>query len=228
MNKTAIILAAGSGSRAGGSVPKQLQNLHGTPVFLHSVNRFISGCQDTQIILVVNPSYRDMFIKHLAGNDTCIHIVNGGKSRLESVAAGLRAISDNETGLVAVHDAARPLLSVDMIRRGWKCAAEHAAAVPAIQVTDSLRKRDGTLSHAVDRALYMAVQTPQIFRTDILKKGYKELESLAETELAALTDDASVVERMGIPVHTYEGEATNLKITGPADLAIAHTILSAL
>ena len=110
MNKTAIILAAGSGSRAGGSVPQQLQNLHGIPVFLHSVNRFISGCQDTQIILVVNPSYRDMFIKHLAGNDTCIHIVNGGKSRLESVAAGLRAVSDNETGTptaVSRYDTAR-------------------------------------------------------------------------------------------------------------------------
>lgn len=220
MTKTAIIVAGGSGLRAGGEVPKQLQFLNGEPVFAHSIRAFLRHDRDTRIILVVNKVYTDMFRAYI---DTmqksyafdCM-IVEGGVSRAHSVLNALKALKHIEQRtdmLVAIHDAARPLVSEEIIARGWMCAHEKGAAVPVIPLTDSIRHLDtDTSSHSVPRAEYVAVQTPQIFRAHLLLQAYSLLET-GEIDAAKVTDDASVAELAGHKVSLYPGELKNIKIT---------------
>lgn len=224
MHKTAIILAGGSGSRAGGDRPKQLQLLGGKPVFVHSIEKFLDQDPDTHIVLVVNTVYSDVFrditeeMSHR--RRFCCSIVSGGPSRAESVMNALETLDPSPGSLVAVHDAARPLLSVEMVARGWKAAIDHGAAVPAVPMTDSIRAlNDDGSSHSVPRTRYVAVQTPQVFDGQLLADAYKKL-----GDPASVTDDASVAEMAGHRVALYEGEHTNMKITGPHDLAIASVI----
>lgn len=225
MNKTAIIVAAGSGSRAGGPVPKQLQSLAGKPVFIHSIERFLEEDPDTLIVLVVSKKYSEIFqtyIRHMhfTRSFECL-VVEGGATRAESVRSGLFAAGEESDALVAVHDAARPLLSVDLVRRGWEAAIEHGAAVPVVPLTDSIReKTDGEHSVNVPRDRYVAVQTPQVFKARLLAEAYRRL-----ADPGAVTDDASVIEQAGGSVALFDGETTNIKITGPEDLKIASILM---
>ena len=123
-----------------------------------------------------------------------------------------------------MHDGVRPLLSVDMIRRGVECARESGAAVPVIAVVDSIREVDSEGSHVVDRSRLRAVQTPQVFRADLLKRAYAVIGARLDDRSKA-TDDASVVEMAGYKVALYDGEPQNLKLTTPTDLSVAEIIL---
>lgn len=224
----AVIVAAGSGRRAGGGLPKQFRTLAGAPVFIHAVRAFLRNDRNTRIIVVVHPDYRELAASALAAEaeqtPISYDIVDGGSTRTESVAAGIAAIPEGEQGLVAVHDGARPLVSCRMIQSGCDAARESGAAVAAIAVTDSLRKLDGGGgSHAVDRSCYVAVQTPQVFRLDVLRKAYAL--ALSDKD-AVFTDDASVAEAAGYRVALFDGEHSNIKITTPADFAIAETLLA--
>ncbi len=221
--KYAIIVAGGVGHRAGGSIPKQFQPVLGTPMLWWSVKAFYDEDPSTTIILVLHPDYVEMWqeletqIPNDAKKAPKVKIALGGADRLQSVRNGLLMVE--EPGLIAVHDAARPMVSRAMISQGWKVAEETGTAIPVVPVTDSLRHIEGTQTRAVVRNEYVAVQTPQVFRSELLIPAY-------ERELTSdMTDDASVVEAAGVEVATYAGEPTNIKVTNPLDFAIAEILL---
>lgn len=221
--KYAVILAGGEGHRAGGNLPKQFMDLDGLPLLWWSVKAFHAEDPSTKIILVMHPGFFDtwdIIYSELPEEEKIdVELICGGRSRLESVKNGIMDIPSGDNILVAVHDAARPLVSVDMISRGWNVAAADGAAVPAVAVTDSLRKLTTDGSVAVLRKDYVAVQTPQVFRSSLIKESYNgEL-------LESFTDDASVAEAAGHKITLYEGDSRNMKVTNPLDIFIAEALL---
>ena len=225
-HRYAIVLAGGEGHRAGGEVPKQFQSLNGLPVLWWSVKAFHQENPDTHIILVIHPGYFDLWdtiAESLPEEEKALkfELCCGGRSRLESVKNGLMMVTEDDA-LLAVHDAARPLLTPAMISAGWECAGEKGAAVPAVPMSDSLRRLTPDGSVAVLRKDYVTVQTPQVFRSGIIKEAYGRPMS------PDFTDDASVVEAAGVKVSLYPGEPTNIKITHPLDIVIASDIMDAL
>lgn len=225
MKKYAVIVAGGDGNRAGGSVPKQFQLLGGIPMLWWSVRAFYEEDQDTKIILVLHPGFFDDWdIMHseLPDEDKRInvHISCGGRSRLESVRNGLMSVPEDEEGLVAIHDAARPLVTRELIARGWEAAQRYGAAVPVTAMTDSIRHIEGEGSEAVARKDYVKVQTPQVFDAALLKSAY-DLQLNPD-----MTDDASVVEAAGHKISLFEGSPYNMKVTDPLDIKIADLILN--
>lgn len=224
MQKYAIIVAGGEGNRAGGVVPKQFQLIAGIPMLWWSVRAFHAEDPDTRIILVLHPGFFDewdLLYAELPEADRKIdvHISCGGRSRLESVRNGLMSVPDGNDALVAVHDAARPLVSVEMISRGWLAAEESGAAVPAVGMTDSIRRIEAGVSVSVPRKDYVKVQTPQVFDASLLKHAYEG------TLSDLMTDDASVVEAAGHKISLYEGSSYNMKVTEPLDIKIAETLI---
>ena len=220
--KYAIIVAAGSGRRAGSPLPKQFHTLGGRTVFMHSVIRFLDDAPEVTVIVVCHPDFIQLVEKEMDGLGAAEWlVVPGGNSRPESVRNGINAIrtrlGTGKSALIAVH-----LVSALMIREGWHAAEEYLAAVPALPVTDSLRQlsEDGR-SEALDRSRFVAVQTPQVFRADILLRAYDR----PKGDLSLFTDDASLVEASGVPVALYPGSPENIKITHPRDFAIAEAIL---
>lgn len=222
----AVILAGGSGVRAGGDVPKQFRLLRGLPVVWWSVKRFFSVDPSTEIRIVMHPGFFDLWdalYSSLPEEDKRIKIelICGGRNRLESVKNGIAGIdmgNGSET-LIAVHDAARPLVDTDMISRGWETAERFGTAIPVAAMTDSIRKIMPTGSVALDRSQYVRVQTPQVFHGDILKRAY------SRTLLPEMTDDASVVEAAGEKIVLYDGSENNIKITNPIDFKIAEILM---
>ncbi len=221
-----IIVAGGSGSRAGGARPKQFRFLGGMPVLARTINTFAAALPGAEIVAVL-PEQHIGFWKNLSARfDVAEHkIVAGGAERFHSVRNGLAALT-SDPGLIAVQDGVRPLGSIAMIRRVAEAAARHGAAVPVVEPVDSFRETDAdeagnVASHIVDRRFLRIVQTPQIFRADILRRAY-EAEYRAE-----FTDDASVVEAIGQAVCLAEGERENLKLTTPGDFVVAEALIAA-
>lgn len=222
-SKYAIIVAGGVGSRSGDSLPKQFHEILGHPMLWWSLRAFQAEDPATILIVVMHPAYIEYWNKK-TGSECPQHlIVAGGDTRTASVAAGLSLIPDSESGLVAVHDAARPLADENLLRDGWECAAIHGAAIPAIPVSDSLRQGSPEDSHSVDRSEFFIVQTPQVFDITLLKKAYSAASKSKET---VFTDDASVVEWFGKDVRLYKGSPSNIKVTYPGDFRIAADSLS--
>ena len=220
MKKYAVIVAGGSGQRMGGELPKQFQDLKGVPMLCRSMKAFHEEDEETEIILVLPENYislwRELFSSLCRDYSISHKIAKGGSSRTESVKNGLALIPDKEESLVAVHDAARPLITKRMIEAGWKEAEEKGAAVPAVPVIDSLRLINSSgKSEAVDRSLFVAVQTPQVFKTSLLKRAYKE------NPEKIYSDDATAVEAIGQKISLFEGEVRNMKVTNPGDFEIA-------
>lgn len=221
-NKYAIIVAGGVGSRSGDSLPKQFHDIGGHPMLWWTLKAFEAENKDTKLIVVMHADYIDLWNK-AASADCPEHIVvPGGATRTASVAAGLAVVPEDIDGLVAVHDAARPLASPELIRESWRHAAEFKAVVPAVPVSDSLRKGTKENSHSVDRSRFFAVQTPQVFDIQLLKEAYK---SAAKSKGVSFTDDASVVEWYGKSVRLFDGDPRNIKVTYPGDFKIAAEIL---
>lgn len=222
--KYVVIVAGGGGLRAGSEIPKQFIAFGGIPLLWRSVRTFHEEDPDVNIVLVLNKDYLPLWNELYSAlpekdREIGISVVTGGSNRLESVKNGLAVVPDREEVYVAVHDAARPFVSGDMIALGWKTAVKSGAAVPGVPVTDSLRILDAEGSRAVDRSRYVAVQTPQVFEARLLRQAYSSgLNS-------SMTDDASVVEAYGRKVTLFEGEPTNIKITNPVDLKIAEMLL---
>ncbi len=224
MKKYAIIVAGGEGNRAGGSVPKQFQLIHGIPMLWWSVRAFHAEDHDTEIIIVMHPGFFDDWdIMHseLPEADRAIKVklVCGGRTRCESVSNGLNSVDSITPALVAIHDAARPLIDVDLIFRGWNAAKAYQAAVPVIPVTDSLRKVEGIENRTVARKDYVKVQTPQVFAAALIKAAY------ANVDTTDLTDDASVAEAFGKKLFLFEGSTKNIKVTNPEDFRIASVLM---
>jgi len=217
-----IIAAAGSGMRMGG-VSKPFLALGRGNILSHSLRAFASLPETREIIVVVNRRDLDAAAKSLARvRKRCriSHIVEGGKIRQESVANGLARVAP-DADLIAVHDAARPFASAGLVKRVIAAALKHGAAIPAAPVKDTLKRagKDGRVLETVSRDGLWHVQTPQIFKAQLLRDAYRKFARRGE-----FTDDALLVERMGRPVFIIESDYTNLKITTPDDMPLARTI----
>ena len=212
MERYAIIVAAGTGSRMGLGMPKQYLMLEGKTVLQHSLEAFVEADPTTHLIVVAHPDYYDALYAIRQSCGVGFDVVAGGVSRSASVKNGLEHVPDD--ALVAVHDAARPWVTAELINQCYAAALEFGAATAAVPAKESLRhmQPDGT-SRAVNRKAYWVVQTPQAFKAGLIKRAY--------TRVAldgSLTDDASVVEAAGHAVHLVEGSYANVKITTRADL----------
>lgn len=215
-----IIVAGGSGRRAGGALPKQFRIVGELPVLGHAINAFARALPGAPIVVVLAPEWRDLWrdlaARFYIARHTC---TAGGAERFHSVRNGLDALPI-DVSLVAVHDGARPLVSEELIRRCVACAAANDSAVPVVPAVDSMRRLEGDgTSRPVDRSSLRCVQTPQVFDAALLREAYT-----AEYR-PEFTDDASVFERAGNRIALCEGERNNLKITVAEDLLIARALL---
>lgn len=223
----AIILAGGTGSRAGGLLPKQFQLIAGRRMFWWSVLAFRRFDPECRIILVVHPDFIDAFSDEEESTGIPLLKVPGGSSRIESVRNGLtRILSECPDGAgsdevrVFIHDAARPLVTPELIARGAEMAGKGVGAIPVVALSDSIRRLTAEGSEAADRAAFVAVQTPQIFMLPDIAAAYD-----AVKEGRGLTDDASVAERFGLKIVTFSGDPANFKVTNPNDLKWNFNIL---
>ena len=201
-------------------IPKQFLKLDGRPLLLHSIAAFAEFNPEISIILVL-PSDQFSQWEKIAEEFTLpvpVQITAGGETRFESVKNGLSLIPDEE-GIVAVHDAVRPLVTKKTILNSFKAAERYGNAVPAIPLNDSIRQIESTRSVAVDRSKYCLIQTPQCFSVPLLKKAY------SQEYKYTFTDDASVVESLGESIYLVDGNVDNFKLTTPTDLVIAEALL---
>ena len=222
MKKAVIIVAAGSGSRMGGELPKQYQKLQGKPLIIHALERFHHFDPEMKFVLVLSPAHNDLWEQVAASYAISrgLTIVMGGATRYDSVKNGLDR-TDPET-LVGIHDAARPLVSQHTLLRCYDAAREKGSGIPVVEMDDSVRMVDtkGGSVH-MDRSSLKRVQTPQVFISDQIKQAYQQAYT------PAYTDDASVYETMYGPVSLVEGNRENIKITTPGDLLLAEMLIAA-
>ena len=220
LKKYAIIVAGGNGTRANTPIPKQFMKLDGKPVIMHTITKFTEAGINIEIILVLNKEQIPYWQELCKENNFNIgvKVAEGGENRFESVKNGLLLV--DEEGIVAVHDAVRPLVSAKTIITAFKAAEMYGNAVPAIPLSDSIRQIDSSKSIAVDRTRYCVIQTPQCFQAKMLKKAY----ATAEYKIH-FTDDASVVEHTGEKIHLVDGNPDNIKITTPRDFVLAEALL---
>jgi 2-C-methyl-D-erythritol 4-phosphate cytidylyltransferase len=201
-------------------LPKQFLVLHGKPLLLHSMHAFYRVYPDCRIILVLPEEHIETW-KHCyaaAGLNIPHQITHGGPTRFQSVKNGLAMASEEE--IIAIHDGARPLVSGSLIESTFIEATLSGSAIPVIEVNESLRQISGSGSFPVDRSHYRIVQTPQVFRGDLLFRAYQT------GYQPDFTDDATVVEQTGTTISLVPGDPVNIKITRPADLLLAESILA--
>jgi len=219
MNKYAIIVAGGTGTRMGRSLPKQFILLKDKPVLYYTLKTFLESYTDLQIILVLPVEFTDMGQEIIDAyfDKERIKITAGGDTRFQSVKNGLALV--DEEAIIFVHDGVRCLLSKELIHRCYAQAVETGTAIPAIISKDSIRLLTEEGNKAYDRNKVMLIQTPQTFHSKILLPAfqidYKD----------KFTDEATVVEAYGMKVSLVEGEENNIKITSPIDLLIAESII---
>lgn len=223
MKKYVVIVAGGKGLRMGTDIPKQFLPVAGQPILMRTIRKFHD--YDPQMgIIVVLPDHQIPYWNNLCAEyhfDVPYQLALGGETRFHSVKNGLAYVEFASDAYVAVHDGVRPFVSVSVINEAFNEAERSGAAVPTIPVVDSIRKieKDST-NKAENRAAYRLVQTPQVFRADILRKSYEQ------PYCEAFTDDASVVEHSGHTVSLTEGNRENIKITTMSDLKWAEAFLS--
>ena len=219
--KYAVIPAGGRGVRLGSELPKQFLEINGKPVLRHTIEKFLSAFgDDISIILVLPPDMKAYWQKYCASNRFIERYIlaQGGITRFHSVQNALRYVKDGS--IVAVHDGVRPVVSAGMIQRLFAEAEICPAVVPALPIVESLREISGDGSSvSVDRSRFVAVQTPQVFQSDVLKTAY------AQAYSQAFPDDATAVQACGYPVRLVPGERTNIKITTREDLESAALLL---
>jgi len=212
--KAVIIVAGGKGLRMGGDIPKQFLVVNDKPILMHTIEQFHKYDSSMQIIVVL-PSDQHNYWEQLCHDyhfDIPIQVVDGGIERFHSVKNGLAKISP-DCSLVGVHDGVRPYISTEVIGRCYEAAASNGAAIPVVDVFETLRHlTPNGQSHTVPRSEYKLVQTPQVFQTALLRKAYEQ------TFTPQFTDDASVVEAIGHPITLVPGNRENIKITTPDDL----------
>ncbi|HEV2481635.1 MAG TPA: 2-C-methyl-D-erythritol 4-phosphate cytidylyltransferase [Puia sp.] len=220
MKKYAVIVAGGAGTRMGTDTPKQFLELCGRPILWYTLNTFLSAYEDMPVVLVA-PEHHQETTRALVATTAFparIEIVAGGATRFESVRNGLATIS--EESVIFVHDGVRCLVSRELIHRCYAAALQYGSAIPVVDSKDSVRLLTPNGNEAIDRHRVKLVQTPQTFLSKLLIPAYR----VAYRE--GFTDEASVVEAAGHPIHLVEGELDNIKITVPADLTVAERVLS--
>jgi len=212
-------VAGGTGTRMGGSLPKQFMLLQGKPVLYYTLKIFLEAYDDLQVILVLPVDYKDMGQEIIDAyfDKGRIKITAGGDTRFQSVKNGLALVQ--RESVIFVHDGVRCLVTKDLIQRCYRQAVETGTAIPAVASRDSIRLLNEESNEAYDRSKVMLVQTPQTFHSRILLPAF-QIEYIDK-----FTDEAAVVEAYGIHVTLVEGEEDNIKITRPVDLLIAEKIL---
>lgn len=217
-----IIVAGGKGMRMGCELPKQFLTVAGKPVLMRTIERFYQFNRNLNFIIVLPQSqqacWRSLCAEH---HFTISHtVVNGGDTRFASSKNGLSYIPNDAQGLVAIHDGVRPFVSVDVIDRCFNEARTNGTAIPVVPAIDSLRQIDTETgdTFTVNRSLFQAVQTPQVFDITLARKAFNQPYS------DKFTDDASVIESLGVKINTVEGNRENIKLTTPFDLKIAEVI----
>ena len=219
MKLYALIVAGGTGERMKSEIPKQFIEIAGKPILMHTINKFREFYNSIDIIVVLPENqlrfWSDLQKKY---SFSVPHtLVKGGESRFYSVKNGLEFI--DEPGLVAIHDGVRPFVSIETIKRCFEAAGKLGNAIPVISPSDSLRMVTENGNEPVDRTKIKLIQTPQVFRTDLIRNAYRQ------DYLPEFTDDAMVLERTGEKINLVEGNRENIKITNPEDLLIAGALL---
>jgi 2-C-methyl-D-erythritol 4-phosphate cytidylyltransferase len=221
MNYYAVIVAGGSGNRMNNAIPKQFLLLEGRPVIMYAIETFYNCPQKPEIIIVLGQDLRHYWQKLCEEfSFTIPHILaDSGNQRFDSVKSGLSQIHND--GIVAIHDAARPLVSPFVVKTSYEVALEKGNCVVGFTPVDSVRSTtvDG-LTSAIDRDQLRLIQTPQTFRVNELKKAYNV------EYMARFTDDASVMEYYGKNINIVEGNRENIKITYPEDLEMAAVLIN--
>lgn len=218
--KYALIVAGGKGLRMGGGLPKQFLPVGGKPVLMRTLEAFHGYDPEMRLIVVLPQSqqayWAELCREHRFGLPHAL--TDGGETRFHSVRNGLALVQ--APGLVGVHDGVRPFVSQAVIARCYAEAATKRAVVPVTDVVETMRQIDGEGSRTVPRDNYKLVQTPQVFDAGLLQAAYRQ------PYTPAFTDDASVVEALGVPVHLTAGNRENIKITTPFDLVIASVLVA--
>jgi 2-C-methyl-D-erythritol 4-phosphate cytidylyltransferase len=228
MQVFAILPAAGLGTRMAGPQPKQFQALAGVPILIHSLRTFASVPRVTAIYVAVRRPEMERVAAQVAeyGFAGRVHVVEGGDNRQESVAHALAAIPAAEQDIVLVHDAVRPLIDAATIDRTIDAVEEHGAAIVGMPAIDTIKQVERTahgalITATIPREFVVLAQTPQGFRYGLLQRAFAE----ATADGFVGTDEASVVERAGLPVAVVPGSQVNLKITQSGDLELAEFYL---
>lgn len=226
VSTAAVLVAAGSGTRLGARVRKAFVPLGGRPLFEHALEVLRAAPSVGEVVLVLHAADVETLERRFARESdreaVCpVRCVSGGAERWQSVRRGVEAASTSRA-IVAIHDAARPLLSVDLVERVIAAAREHGAAIPAVPVVDTLKRVDGGFGgETVARDALVRVQTPQAFDRERLLAAMASWRG----EWGHPTDESQVVEKAGLRVRIVEGEERNLKVTTPEDLEVAEAWL---
>lgn len=223
MKKYLIVVAGGKGTRMGGEMPKQFQPLCGKPVIMITLERLHAIDPTIRLILVLPAEHIELWKELCKEYSFAVPLLltHGGSTRFYSVQNGLAQIDDLEEALIGVHDGVRPFVSEEVLNNCFREAWTHGAAIPMINLQDSLRHivgGNGT-TEVVPRDRYRLVQTPQVFKLSLLRRAYEQ------RFVESFTDDASVVEALGEQVVGVEGNSENIKLTTPFDLIVAKTLI---
>ena len=225
MSVCAIVPAGGLGTRMGGTVPKQFQNLSGKPILYYTLKALQDSGLISELILVVPKKEYDNACNHWLGKPEIVtKVVVGGLKRQDSVYNGFCEVSQ-KSEIVLVHDGVRPFLSHKLIRETINAAREYGAAITGIPVSDTIKRVDassGLVSETLERDNLWRVQTPQAFQYKILKEAFKK----ANSENFYGTDEGALIEHFGAPVKVIEGSEKNIKITRPEDLELSENYIS--
>ena len=223
-----ILPAAGLGTRMAGAQPKQFLALDGVPILIHSLRAFAAAPRVTSIYVAVRKPEMERAEAQVAeyGFAGRVHVVEGGEKRQESVANALNALPAEADDIVLVHDAVRPLIDVATIERTIDAVAENGAAIVGLPAIDTIKQVERTahgalITATIPREFVVQAQTPQGFRYGLLQRAFAE----ANADGFVGTDEASLLERAGIPVAVVHGSQVNLKITQPGDLELAEFYL---
>ena len=228
MKTVAIIPAGGLGRRMGHDLSKQYLVLDDVPVLVHTLRKFEEASIVNDVILVVPEDYMEYSRRAIVEEyhlSKVGHVLAGGKERQDSVKRGLDIVDDN-TDIVVIHDGVRPLISEDLINVSVITALEDSAVALGVPVKDTLKSvgSDGLIERTIDRECLWLAQTPQTFRREVIKMAYQK----AYEDNFYGTDDASLVERIGINVRMIMGSYDNIKITTPEDLVVGEEIIKRL
>ena len=222
MDMYVVIVAGGSGKRMEADLPKQFLELAGRPVLMHTIERFLTFSDSIEIITVLPENQLRFWVEIQKKHSFSVPhtLVKGGSTRFQSVKNGLEFV--NSPGLVAIHDGVRPFVSIDTIKRCFEVAEKLGNAIPAISPTESLRIVTGKESVPVSRFQVKQIQTPQVFKAELIKNAYKQNYS------NEFSDDATVLEKTGAKINLIEGNRENIKITNPEDLLISDALLKTI
>lgn len=219
MKKIAIIVAAGSGTRMGSTLPKQFMTLAGKPLLYYTLQTFLKSYSDMQVILVLPEEYTDMGREIVDAwfEKERVQFAIGGDTRFQSVKNGLALVEDE--AIIFIHDGVRCLVTEELIHRCYRQALDLGTAIPSITSRDSVRRLMEDGNEAIPRDEIQLIQTPQTFHSKIL------IPAFAIDFKERFTDEASVVEAYGLRVSLVTGETTNIKITEPSDMLMAEAIM---